>query len=221
MRRQIETGEWPSGAYLPSLEKLAKIFGIARLTVRQAVQQLVSEGLLTSIRGNGTSVARAMLQRPWYTLQTSLSEMASQATGTAVEVLEEQDVEACPCTNDSLGISPAGYRYMRRIHSRAGIPYALMDAYLVQRLYMLAPDGFRAQPILSLLKELRTPIQGGHQIITIGTADVQSSEYLKLPLGVPVAFVQRVVHDAEGQILYTATLIYRGDNLRLSIDLVP
>ncbi|MCL2122928.1 MAG: UTRA domain-containing protein, partial [Desulfovibrionaceae bacterium] len=176
---------------------------------------------LISIRGNGTSVARTVKPCPWYTLQTSLSEMASQAKGTTIEVLEEQDVAECPRAKDSLAVSPAGYRYMKRIHSRSGMPYALMEAYLEQRLYALAPDRFRSQPVVSLLKEFQAPIHGGHQLITLGTADVQSSEHLQLPLGVPVAFVQRVMHEAQGQILYTANLIYRGDNLRLSIDLVP
>jgi GntR family transcriptional regulator len=221
MRRQVETGEWPPGAYLPSLEKMAALFGIARLTVRQAIQQLVSEGLLISTRGDGTSVARTVKPRPWYTLQTSLSEMVSQAEGTTIDLLEEQDVEEWPRTNESLIVSSAGYRYMKRIHSREGMPYALVDAYLEQSLYAQAPERFRTQPIVSLFKELGAPIRGGHQVITLGTADVQISEYLKLPLGVPVAFVQRVMHDAQGEILYTANLIYRGDNLRLSIALVP
>ena len=54
LRQQIENGMLPPGAKLPNLLRMAEIFGVARVTARQAVQLLCLEGLLTSRQGRGT-----------------------------------------------------------------------------------------------------------------------------------------------------------------------
>src|SRR5437764_13413834 len=47
------------GSPAPSERELVQHFGVARMTVRQALDALVSEGLLERVPGRGTFVARA------------------------------------------------------------------------------------------------------------------------------------------------------------------
>ncbi|MEV6298660.1 winged helix-turn-helix domain-containing protein [Actinoplanes sp. NPDC051861] len=56
LRRQIESGELAPGDPLPSELRLADDYGISRTTVRQAIGQLRSEGLVTVDRPRGTFV---------------------------------------------------------------------------------------------------------------------------------------------------------------------
>src|SRR5215831_10982777 len=54
---RIRKGDWGAGGQLPSERDLSEQFGVSRSTVRQALEQLSSAGLLKKIQGRGTFVA--------------------------------------------------------------------------------------------------------------------------------------------------------------------
>ena len=56
LRTQIESGQLAPGQALPSELRLAQEYGISRTTVRQAIAQLRTEGLVTVDRPRGTFV---------------------------------------------------------------------------------------------------------------------------------------------------------------------
>ena len=57
LREEIASGLWQPGARLPGEYELADRFHVAYLTVRQAVANLLEEGILIRVRGKGTFVA--------------------------------------------------------------------------------------------------------------------------------------------------------------------
>lgn len=70
--RRLETalldGTWAAGARLPSERRLAEQYGVARNTVREALQRLVARDLLRSRRGAGVYVTdrlRSGIASPW------------------------------------------------------------------------------------------------------------------------------------------------------------
>ena len=56
IRQRIEDGEWAVGDRIPAERELAEQFGVSRMTLRQAIQTLVDEGLLERHIGAGTFV---------------------------------------------------------------------------------------------------------------------------------------------------------------------
>ena len=56
IRNKIEEGEYMPGTAIPSENKLAETFGLNRLTIRNAVDALVNEGLLRRVQGKGVFV---------------------------------------------------------------------------------------------------------------------------------------------------------------------
>ena len=56
IRNRIEEGEYLPGTAIPSENKLAETYGINRLTVRNAVDTLVNEGVLQRVQGKGVFV---------------------------------------------------------------------------------------------------------------------------------------------------------------------
>lgn len=62
IRNSIEDGEYLPGTAIPSENELADFYKINRITVRNAVDALVQEGLLKSIQGNGVFVIGEKLQ---------------------------------------------------------------------------------------------------------------------------------------------------------------
>ena len=56
IRNKIEDGEYMPGTAIPSENSLAQTFGINRITIRNAVDALVHEGLLRRVQGKGVFV---------------------------------------------------------------------------------------------------------------------------------------------------------------------
>ena len=54
IRTAIRDGEYADGRQLPTEEQLAASFSVSRQTVRRAMQDLVSEGIIYRVAGRGT-----------------------------------------------------------------------------------------------------------------------------------------------------------------------
>ena len=76
LRGRIARGHWKAGERVPTLEALTREFDVARVTVRQAVDVLSREGLLSAQQGRGTFVTAAPRRQPGLRLQTTLADLA-------------------------------------------------------------------------------------------------------------------------------------------------
>lgn len=56
LRAKIESGEWPPGYRLPGEVRLAQEYGVARGTVRAALDLLREEGRVVTFTGRGSFV---------------------------------------------------------------------------------------------------------------------------------------------------------------------
>lgn len=63
VRSKIEDGEYMPGTAIPSENDLAETYGINRLTVRNAIDTLVKEGLLKRVHGKGVYVLGKKMER--------------------------------------------------------------------------------------------------------------------------------------------------------------
>jgi GntR family transcriptional regulator len=64
VRNKILSGQYEPGHRLPSEERMAKEFGVSRVTVRAALSHLDEEGLIIRKRGRGTSVSEEVPRSP-------------------------------------------------------------------------------------------------------------------------------------------------------------
>ena len=62
LRENIEDGKWKVGEKIPAERELAADFDVSRMTLRQAIQALVDEGILERRVGSGTFVANRKVQ---------------------------------------------------------------------------------------------------------------------------------------------------------------
>ncbi len=62
IKKAIEAGKWSVGDRIPSERELAVQFNVSRMTLRQAIQTLVEEGILERFVGSGTFVANQKVQ---------------------------------------------------------------------------------------------------------------------------------------------------------------
>ena len=111
---------------------------------------------------------------------------------------------------------------MRRVHHRDGQPYCVINIYLDEKIFRRNPKRFRTEVVIPLLTSMpRLKIAEAHQVLTISAADIEVAQLLRLPVNAPVAEVRRVFKDDKGIVIYVAHATYRGDAIRLEMDLKP
>ncbi|KVC92688.1 GntR family transcriptional regulator [Burkholderia ubonensis] len=220
LRDRIARGVWQQGQLIPTLEQIAGEFDVARVTARQAVQLLTTEGALTPQRGRGTFVSGAAPSLKPVKVVTSLTELAQMYRATTPELLTIDENSRVPAVGAAQGTLAPGYTYMKRVHSTDGAPYCVISLYLDERIFSKAPERFRTQTVIPLLMDLKPcPIAKAHQTLTIGSADAETARLLRVSAESPVARIERVLNDANGVVIYYADVVYRGDAVKVEMDL--
>jgi GntR family transcriptional regulator len=218
-RQRIVRGTWRTGTKLPSLELLTKEFDVARVTVRQAVDLLQREGLVSAQRGRGTFVTAQPDAPRQLHVETTLAAMVEMYRGDQPQIINIVESSGAPALAEGDGKAAAKYFHMRRVHSRDGQPYCVISIFLDQRVFRRAPQRFRREVVIPVLADLRLKIARARQTLTIGTADLEVAGHIGVPVNSPVAEVRRVFNAPDGTVMYLAEVIYRGDFIRLDMDL--
>lgn len=221
-RQRIARGTWPLGHRLPSLEELAAQFDVARVTVRQAIELLAREELVSRQQGRGTFVTGNPGRGRFISVVGSLAELARGYEDTQPKIINIEENVASPPLADGEGTPAPRYAFMRRLHARDGQAYCVINIYLDERIFKLAPAAFRKKTVIPLLTAMKgVTIAKARQVLTIGTADLEVAKLLDLPIGAPVAEVRRIFTDAQGTVVYLAEVTYRGDAVLVDMDLKP
>jgi GntR family transcriptional regulator len=222
MRQRIARGIWTRDQRLPSLDHFTEEFGVAKVTVRQAIDLLAREGLVSPQQGRGTFVSGAPRTDRIINVVTTLAELARVYEDTKPIIVNIEESVASAPLREAEGLPAPGYAFMRRVHVRDERPYCVINIYLDERIFRRAPEKFRCETVIPLLRKMKgVAIHSAHQVLTIGSADPDVARHLQIPVNAPVAEVRRIFKDADGTVIYLADVTYRGDAIRLEMDLQP
>lgn len=205
------------GTAAPSERELVHQFHVARMTVRQAMDALVSEGLLERIPGRGTFVAQP--RRDVGRLLSYTEEMAARGLLAESQTLLARREQAGPGVARALGVTPGDavihWKRLRRADSAA---MCLEDAYLNE---ILLPGFLQTGMPTSLYDALET--RGlrptwAEDSITADVATAQEAELLELPAGgVVLRQSRRAI--AEDKIVEVSRSVYRADRFTWWVQL--
>lgn len=221
-RQRIARGVWAKGLRLPANEELAAEFGVSRVTIRQAVDLLARDGVIEAQQGRGTFVTGTLKQDRWLKVETTLADLAEVYRDTSPEIINISESRTDAPLFPEDGIPAAKYVFMRRVHSRNKRPYCVISIYLDEKVFRKSPRRFRNETVIPILHDMRDPaVATARQTLTIGTADLEVARLLRVPLNSPVAEVRRVFTAADRTVIYLGEVTYRGDFVRIDMDLRP
>ena len=220
-RRRIEAGQWQVGEQIPTVDELATECGVARATIRQALDLLEDEELIERYRARGTFVRRRPAENLWCAVGTDWSGLLRPSYDATIEILHDEADRALHGFEGQIGTLAPSYRHVRRRHWRHGQPFLLADLHIDERLRdRMSQRDLESKTALRLVSEVEgVEIMDARQTLTIGTADIETSEALGISLDSPVAFVHRQALDQDGLLILDAKGIYRGDVVKFDVKL--
>ncbi len=191
----IRSGDYPPGDRIPSEPQLARDYGIGRPTVRQAIDVLVRQRLLSRRRGSGTYVRAPEQEIDLFSLAGTSS--AFHKKGIAVDVQLLQQTKRVNVAADAENPFAGGTAfYLSRLNRVDGTPVLLEAIYLHPVLFKGIERMDLAGRSLSQVVESRFYMRpvGGRQTFRIGYLDAKRAAVMGMHADAPVLVVHRLLN---------------------------
>ncbi len=207
------------GRQLPSERDMAQRFGVARMTLRHAVEALVEEDLLERVVGVGTFVARAKVD---LTLKlTSYSEeMARRGMRPSAHTLAFEQIPATARLARELQLEEGqAVIRLRRLLLADDEPMSVDENFIpAWRVPGLLEEGPPSSLYNVLGERFGLVIEWGEDIIEANAATPSIARLLKVDVGAPVLRTERHAFVSRSTVDYSVSY-YRADRYKLRVPL--
>lgn len=204
---------------IPSERELMAEYGVSRMTVREAIGQLVVEGRLYRVRGKGTFVAAPRVDS-MLELTSFTEDMRRRGHEPSTVVLRSVELVPPLVVRRALRLGPSDTAYrIERLRIADGIPMALEDGwYVAEPLPGLLDRDLSGSLYTMLARTYGVVIDGAKQSLRSEIADAQTARILGCPVGAPLLVLDRT-SSAGTKPVERIVSWYRGDRYQVHIDL--
>ena len=217
--RLIQNGTLNSGDMIPSENDLSRLFDISPMTVRQAMGELVSDGLIYRERGKGTFVSKRRLQHQSDTLVSFSEDMLSRGMQPSSRILTIELSPPPQAITDYVDIAPnTPFTRIKRLRLADGVPVGVHDSYL-NDIEITLNELKAASSLYSLLESKQIFLDTGTETIEATSAKPKTAKLLRVNSGAPLLKAQRYVWDANGQFIEYVIALYHADLYRYTSNL--
>lgn len=228
LREQLSEGRFAQG--LPGEMQLVKEFGVARVTVRRALERLANEGLIQRTPGRGTvpvapaataTQARSTAAPQRAHLTGLLENIVNMGLRTQVKVLAFEVLPAPEAVARELQLAPGTpvQKAVRLRSSNAG-PLSHITTFVPQALARgFGRRELARQPLLLLLEAAGVQIGRARQVISARLADAAVARHLDVEVGSALLAVNRLIYDTDDRPVQWLQGLYRPDRYQYEMQL--
>jgi GntR family transcriptional regulator len=222
LRQRIVDREYAPGEQLLREDGLAAEFGVSRATIRQAIGELVRQGLVDRKQGRGTFVLPTTHPPLGQRFRGSLADLIAETDRAGVRQVEiTRHSPVRQRIADSLELDGNLATIVRRTRTVEGALFAYTVNHLPDRFgRMLRVHELRQTGLMTLLESKGVRFASARQSIRAELADVEVSSRLKMDFGGAVLFAERLLFDDQGSPIEFVQSWYRGDLYEYSVALV-
>src|SRR5499427_8444587 len=211
---EITDGQLKIGQQLPTEDSLIERFGVSRITVRRAIQNLVSRGLVEIRRGKGTFVAEPKITQDLTELSGFVEDMHAVGRKPTARVLGREIVPADSTVATQLALT-RGERVVRirRVRLADGIPISFDETFLPLEIgKKVITNNLKVEPIFSILeRRYDVPLIEADYKLDAVAAEAEVAAALKIKQRSPVFRIERTSYSEGGRPVDYERLHYRGD----------
>ncbi len=221
LRGQIENGEWKVGSQVPTESELMGSYCVGRATVRQALQELVNQGLLSRKQGKGTFVSRPRQEDDIEALISFTAEMTARGVTPGARLLGVWVMNPPADVREQLGLKDnEKVIRLERLRFGDGVPIALEMAHLNQTMV----PGLEKEDLTGSLYHRLVHVHGlrftrVQQTVQPALASGREAELLGIRRGSPVLVIDRLSFVENSRPLEAMHFVYRGDLYQVKAEL--
>lgn len=207
---------------LPSEKEICQRLQISRMTVKQAMDSLVNEGLVYRKRGIGTFVAKPKIAQPLSKLTSFTNDMLKRGMKPGSHLIEMSLQNPSEEVREKLGLGQQEQViYIKRLRTADGEPMAVEKAYLnYDYCHEIMDVPLNRVSLYDLLRDVcGIHLVSAYETIEIGTCSTDESNLMKIGFDKPIFLLRRTTCDKLDRIIEYAESVYRSDRYKFEIEL--
>jgi GntR family transcriptional regulator len=219
---QIESGKLAPGHRLPPERELSRALGVNRLTLRQALDMLETQGLLVRRPGHGTHIAESKIERQAGKLISFTRGMERRGYKPRARVIKftERPVEASVAVHLRLPVSGMVYEIHRlRLINQEPV---LLERFIVpfDRFPRLTRHDLAKRSLYEIMEtEYGVVVSKAQQSLEPVLSTEYEATLLKIKPGAPLMLERRLSFDQQDQPVEYSKDLFRGDRFRFVTDM--
>jgi GntR family transcriptional regulator len=213
LREKIRAEEWKPGDLIPSERELSETYGISRMTARQAITDLVNEGVFFREQGRGTFVADNRITQQLLRLTGFTEDIRARGQRPSTRVLSATMQPADAVAAQRLRIEPGQLVFrLRRLRLANDEPLAIEESLLnFKGCEALAQEDLENNSLYHLLEtQYGIPLMEAEQELEASLAGQAEAETLHIPVGSPVLLTRRTTFTDRNRPVEYARSVYCG-----------
>jgi len=207
----IERGTYPVGSKIPPEHELEALYKVSRVTVRRALAELTSEGLLERKQGKGTFVSTPRISQDLKSIHSFHDACKQNGFQCGTRVVHVIETESDETDQQELNVQK-GARVLEtlRIRTADGVPVVLEKNHFSMAYSYLENENLGGS-LYNILRDYGIePKQASHDI-SMTFATESQAKMLEIETGAPLMRLHEVVYDQKGRPLHNSLQLIRGD----------
>ncbi|MCI6041310.1 MAG: GntR family transcriptional regulator [Clostridiales bacterium] len=222
LKQKILSGEFGVAQLLPSEREMCATYGASRMTVRQAINELQSEGFLYKIQGKGTFVSNTKVEQQLAGLSSFSEDMERLGHRPGSRIIAFKSFQADAQIAEKLHIAQGDPILMlKRLRiadeERMSIETTYLNAKLVTGIEMDDSDSFSLYHYLK--HTLQIPLVRAVQTIQSTLITGKNAHLLQVPENMLGLLIERVTYTEHDIPVEYVISQYRGDLYKFVIEM--
>lgn len=221
---EITSGRWPPGVRIPSEPEIGAHFEVSRTTVRQTLDEMESDGLISRVKGRGTFVKQSSPDT-WF-LQSSqgfYDEATAKGHKVTSRVLRREVGKLPAWALEALGLEAGAHGLtLERLRLVDGRVVMYVVNHLPEDLadLVIRADLERGS-LYGALREGGVEIGGGYRVVEAVKAEGELARLLEIEDGAPLLHVQSVTRESYLRPVECYQAWHRADRTKIEVRVVP
>jgi GntR family transcriptional regulator len=222
---QIETGHWKPGDQLPGEPELCQHFGVSRTVVRQALKEMVYEGMILREKGKGTFIAEPKISSTSlvHSLVGFHQDMTERGLKMADKILEQSILPASQKVAANLQLDDlTPVIKINRLRFVEDEPVVLVASFLPYEACrkLVSADLSEESLYAYLEKEYDLRIVRGRRLIDAVGANEHQASLLEIEVGSPLIRIESISYLGDGTPIEYFHALFRGDRSRFEVEIL-